>query len=33
MSGMPSNMAERQQMMQKQMGSMGGQMPMGAMSH
>lgn len=33
MGGMPSNMAERQQMMQKQMGSMGGQMPMGAMSH
>ena len=33
MSGMPSNMAERQQMMQKHKGLMGGQMPMGAMSH
>jgi hypothetical protein len=30
---MPNNMAERQQMMQKQMGSMSGQMPMETMSH
>ena len=30
---MSSHMAERQQMMQKHMGSMNGQMPMGAMSH
>ena len=33
MKDMPNNMAERQQMMQKQMGSMSGQMPMETMSH
>ena len=33
MGGMTGNMAERQQMMQKHMGSMNGQMPMGEMSH
>lgn len=33
MKDMHNNMAERLQMIQKQMGSMSGQMPMGAMSH
>jgi len=33
MGGMNGNMADRQQMMQKHMGSMNGQMPMGEMSH
>jgi hypothetical protein len=33
MGGMTGNMADRQQMMQKHMGSMNGQMPMGEMSH
>lgn len=33
MGGMTGNMTERQQMMQKHMGSMNGQMPMGEMSH
>jgi hypothetical protein len=33
MGDMTGNMAERQQMMQKHMGSMNGQMPMGEMSH
>ena len=33
MGGMTGNMADRQQMMQKHMGSMNGQMSMGEMSH
>ena len=33
MGDMSGNMAERQQMMLKHMGSMNGQMPMGEMSH
>jgi hypothetical protein len=33
MGGMTGTMAERQQMMQKHMGWMNGQMPMGEMSH